>query len=253
MAGVKLIASLIGITPAPVKRLLRSNRHVARLMSKVAHASIREETALSVGGGLRMWFGPDTPLVYATHHDMERDVLDALLSRLAPGMTAVDVGAHMGYHALHMARAVGATGRVFAFEPDPKSCQRLRRNVTLNDADNITVQECAVSDSRGHVKFTGGGAAESHVGEGDLIVPAVTLDAAVDSAQLVKVDVEDHEVAVLRGAVRLVNEVRPAWLIEVHSPQSLAGCKALLHGYKLSTIDGLGESPFVRGHLLAIP
>ena len=48
---------------------------------------------------------------------------------LAPGDLVVDGGAHIGYHSLHMARAVGSNGRVLAFEPDPANFALLERNL----------------------------------------------------------------------------------------------------------------------------
>ena len=50
----------------------------------------------------------------------ESDVERALVRLLKRGQRIVEVGANMGYHTLTMARAIGRTGRIDAFEPNPR-------------------------------------------------------------------------------------------------------------------------------------
>ena len=69
------------------------------------------------------------------------------LKQLHAGMNVLDIGAHIGYYALHAARAVGKTGHVFAFEPAPENFALLSENVRLNHLQKIlTVENLAVSD-----------------------------------------------------------------------------------------------------------
>ncbi|MCC7165033.1 MAG: FkbM family methyltransferase [Anaerolineae bacterium] len=66
---------------------------------------------------------------------------------LTPGMSVLDIGAHIGYYALHSARRVGTRGHVYAFEPAPSNFALLRENVRLNHLQSIvTVENLAVSD-----------------------------------------------------------------------------------------------------------
>ncbi|MEM6996443.1 MAG: FkbM family methyltransferase, partial [Myxococcota bacterium] len=67
----------------------------------------------------------------------------ALLERLEPGDTFVDVGANLGYYTVLAAKKVGPSGRVFAFEPDPESFALLKRNVDRNGLTNITAENKA--------------------------------------------------------------------------------------------------------------
>src|SRR5260370_25613059 len=64
-------------------------------------------------------------------------------------MTVVDIGAHGGYFSLIGASRVGATGRVYAFEPYPASFRELQRNIELNGYKNIHAVRKAVSDRTG--------------------------------------------------------------------------------------------------------
>lgn len=72
----------------------------------------------------------------------------AFLCNLAqPGDTVVDVGANIGLYTLHLSRAVGPTGRVFSFEPDPANLALLSENIRINSCDNVTVVPVALGDS----------------------------------------------------------------------------------------------------------
>ncbi len=72
---------------------------------------------------------------------------------LKPGATAIDVGANIGLITLFMARAVGPTGHVFAFEPAPENVKLLQKNIEANGYTNITVVSAAVSDHVGTLKL----------------------------------------------------------------------------------------------------
>lgn len=69
--------------------------------------------------------------------------------RLGPGMTAVDVGANIGYITLLMARQVGHTGHVIAFEASPWAFERLQANVGLNGFTWVEPVNMAVGDGSG--------------------------------------------------------------------------------------------------------
>jgi FkbM family methyltransferase len=79
---------------------------------------------------------------------VETAVVEALVGR---GDVAVDIGAHIGYYTLLMARAVGPGGKVIAFEPDPDNCSILKRNVRINGYRNVVIEQQAVGDVSGKV------------------------------------------------------------------------------------------------------
>ena len=62
----------------------------------------------------------------------EPELQDAIGRHIRPGMVVYDVGANVGYISLMLARAVGESGRVLAFEPLPANAERIRRNAALN-------------------------------------------------------------------------------------------------------------------------
>jgi 16S rRNA C967 or C1407 C5-methylase (RsmB/RsmF family) len=70
--------------------------------------------------------------------------LDWLTKFLKPGMTVMDVGANQGIYTTAAARAVGRSGRVYAFEPAPSELKKLRANIKINRLRNVAVIESAV-------------------------------------------------------------------------------------------------------------
>ena len=146
----------------------------------------------------------------------------------------VDVGATIGYNTVHAARCAGARGRVVALEPTPDNLEVLRRNVAASGLANIVVEPVAagkaaaerelyVRGEKSAVNSFFPASCYAHVTE-VLRVPVVPLDALVDAADVVKIDVEGAELDVLEGMPRLLATKRPALVAEWHPLlQQLAG------------------------------
>jgi len=121
---------------------------------------------------------------------------------LRPGDTAVDVGTHLGYYTMVMARCVGPRGRVVAFEPEPMAAALTQRNLVLNGLNNVEFRQRALSSQAGHARLylstknrgdhrleAGGEARES------LRVQVSTLDAELGERpiRLIKTDCQGEE------------------------------------------------------------
>jgi FkbM family methyltransferase len=179
------------------------------------------------------------------HDRYEPEFFRAFIENLKEGMVVYDVGAHWGYYTLVASRVVGDTGRVIAFEPNHENIQILRRNIQYNNIKNIECLEIAVGDLCGKVSFDPG--ADTGLGKistaGKIQVECRTLDSLMDSLskpQLIKIDVEGAEAAVIRGASRLIAEIRPVLFIEMHGAQEFAECHQILslQGYSLVELQG---------------
>lgn len=73
---------------------------------------------------------------------------------LKPGMTAVDIGANVGYFSLLMASRVGPAGRVVSIEANPAMAALLRETVAMNGLDaTVTVHNVAAADRAGELDF----------------------------------------------------------------------------------------------------
>jgi FkbM family methyltransferase len=191
-------------------------------------------------------------------------VQEAIMAVLRPGSHAWDVGAYFGYHTLLMRRVAGAH-RVIALEPDPSNRAHLERHLALNDATDVTVLPVAAgaAPGRGRVEVyrvpSGNEVVPVNDGAGELEI--VTLDGLLDRyppPSLIKVDVEGAEDAVLAGARRVLEDVRPTWIIELHSTDATPLARLQRAGYTVE-VGGRRASDAVRAlpggpvHLVAHP
>jgi len=165
-------------------------------------------------------------MVFGAH---QRSDLAMVLSLTRPGDWVVDVGAHIGTFAVPMARAVGPTGRVFAFEAVPEHFELLCLNCMQNDVSDIVVPVNAIvtrglSDLRMTRPPANTGASSFLQSSGEELtgVRQIGLDAWWQdiggrgrTIALVKVDVEGMEYDVLRSADALLASERPAVVFEV--------------------------------------
>ena len=157
----------------------------------------------------------------------QRAEIRAVMSSLGAGETAVDVGANKGAYLYWMRRAVGAGGKVFAFEPQARLAAYLRGVVSEMNWTNVSIRGVALSDASGtralHIPGTGdspGASLEDAVRTAgtyrDEVCETDTLDRQLvdEKVALIKIDVEGHELAVFRGAERTLSESRPTLLFE---------------------------------------
>lgn len=139
----------------------------------------------------------------------------AYLGRLVkPGMTVLDVGAHVGYHTCHAARLAGPTGLVLAFEPEPRNYELLLANVWRNGLGNVVCFPWAVTDATGYAQLylhgtnTGDHRLTDDGGRDSVTVRTVRLDdllAVRPPVDVVKVDVQGAERRALAGMASLLS------------------------------------------------
>ncbi len=150
------------------------------------------------------------------------------------GMTVIDVGANHGLFSMEAAHLIGPTGRIDAFEPAPETRSLLERNLRANGLERIVrVVPSALAAERGtarlriHRDLSGLNTLADdditwnhRILRADTVieVPLMTLDDHADAETLdhidfLKIDVEGFELAVLRGARRLLTERRIGWVM----------------------------------------
>ena len=169
------------------------------------------------------------------------------------GDTVIDAGANWGVHTLYLAKLVGGSGHVHAFEPHPIVVDELRWHVSQNSMNQVTIHPCALFDREDSLHFElGANSKTSHLVNSSersdnhqVMVPAKPLDSIVEaielsSLRLMKIDVEGAEAALLQGATKTIANHRPHLIVELHSPEQdlLVAQKLSDWGYVIQRVDG---------------
>lgn len=183
----------------------------------------------------------------------EPQTTELLHRHLRPGDTFWDIGANAGYHSVFASRAVGPSGMVVAYEPDPSVAAILRRQLEHNGGLNVRIREAAIGDEVGLGAFgRSDNCLMSALGEnggsaGTIRVPITTLDAeeeAFGSPDVIKMDIEGGELDALRGGIRLLSSRKPPRiLLSTHGPDIAAQCQNALAlcGYVCSLQEGFSQ------------
>ena len=162
--------------------------------------------------------------------------IEFLRSLIHPGDVVLDVGANIGTHTVPFSQFVGPEGEVHAFEPLPELFHMLAGNAALNNCHNVVCRQAAVGKSLGVLpcpsipaahEIANRGAASFMREAADLWphvkeyatkakpVRLMTIDALdLDRCDLIKIDVEGMEEAVLAGAKDTVRRCRPLIYLE---------------------------------------
>jgi FkbM family methyltransferase len=157
--------------------------------------------------------------------DWEKPVTLLLKKEIHTGMTVIDVGAHIGYFTLIMAKRVGKQGRVFAFEPNPDVHMYLRQNFERNGLSQVTVCSIALFREEGSAVLEGrdslnaGLSLRKSPSEGTVPMAAydrIAGSMGIGKVDLVKMDVEGAEMDILLGMRELLKQDHPSLVIEVH-------------------------------------
>lgn len=172
-----------------------------------------------------------------------------MLEKMEAGGAFIDVGASTGWFAVLMAQ-LGY--EVHAFEPNRRVLPRLRANLELNEVE-AEIYEAAASDHTGaatfiynpNVPLTSGGSLEGVKAPGPQTETVTTL--RIDALDLpkpgvIKVDVEGHELAVLRGAEGYITAFRPPMVLEANTPAHEAALAAWLADHRYSYIKADGRN-----------
>ena len=121
------------------------------------------------------------------------------------GDVAVDVGANIGEVSILLSQGAGPTGRVFAFEPNPRIYRYLLGNLALNRCDNVSPANLAVGAAAGTLRMSDDKRDDMNrvMDDGQIAVTCTTLDThlpPVERIAFLKIDVEGSELRVLEGA-----------------------------------------------------
>ena len=185
---------------------------------------------------------------------------------IRPGDVVVDAGANIGYISALLARWVGSSGRVHSIEPIPATYAVLQKAMKAMRLDQVQCHACGVSDRSGQalMEIPAYSDGVENFYESRIVSPGTcpsngipetvqlrTLDQVVgrdaDRVTFIKMDVEGHEEPALRGAGYVLEQARPALLIEINGSldepdPATARLLSDLHGrgYGVYLSDGAG-------------
>lgn len=159
----------------------------------------------------------------------ERDLLKnftALCERVKPTLL-LDIGANAGLYTCIVLRQ-GLAPKAIAFEPEPRNAAFLRANLLINKlTDRVEVHELAVSEKPGTLSFMDG--PDANTGFARIVadddprksrtVDVVTIDSMIairGETIAIKMDVENHEIEVLRGMKALLTGNKVVIQVEVN-------------------------------------
>ena len=151
------------------------------------------------------------------------------------GKNCYDIGSHVGILTIFFAKSTGDTGRVIAFEPNPETYLKMKKNTELNDLNNVALFNIGIGKKHekrelfARYHYSGSGSMDEHiktaiVSQGNtkkFEVEVYCLDKFIDKnklpkADFIKIDIEGMEYNALLGMQETLQRFKPALYIEVH-------------------------------------
>jgi len=195
----------------------------------------------------------------------DHDVIQHLCTFLRPGTAVLDVGAHIGFYSIPLAKRLKELGGVlYAFEPIQGNLEALQENVALNGLQSVVrTFDVALGNEERDVRLHFRDSGKAPTGNAIIVVGRVgesfppnasarmiTLDAlapslGIRSCSLIKVDIEGYEYQFLKGAIEFIRTTRPViygefspYWMQLQNSGSVYAARDLL--------SSLGYRPLIR-------
>jgi len=168
----------------------------------------------------------------------EKASVDAVAARVKAGQTFVNIGAHIGYFTLILAKIVGKSGFGYSFEPNPSNFDLLKENVHLNGYEkNIQLEPLAVGSRSGkanlHLNDRGNQGDHRTWGDPDHLREIISIDmVSLDNyfknlyknIDFLKMDVQGYEAEVLNGAKDIFSQNKQLKILMEYWPWGIKKC-----------------------------
>lgn len=195
------------------------------LLASPEHADSRDQqTIVDTGNGVLVVVDaaePEFGKVIASAGVWEPHVVALIRGNLKPGDVFVDIGGNVGIMSMNAASVVGPTGKVIAFEPNPRNAAQFLRSVVANGFENVVLYPVAASDafrtlsttrsSNSKVVKTGGALQINDVVQA---IPPDSVLANEPRIDFLKIDIEGYELPALMGCKAALARCRPLVLCE---------------------------------------
>lgn len=158
-----------------------------------------------------------------------------ITSAVKPGMVAYDIGTNIGCMATLLGKAVGTSGRVIGFEPDPHNYSLAQRNVEKNSLSQVEVYNCALGAEKSRMKIYRSVdnygdhrmyATESRAPGHEVAVERLEELVARDDLPLpdfIKIDVQGFEFKVFQGMPEILRQDRDLTILTEYWPYGIRG------------------------------
>lgn len=203
----------------------KNGRRLAKLMA-VAVAFTRNPTRIKTINGITYELDLreviDSSLYFTSTYEVK---IDRLFEKyVKPGSTVIDIGANIGLHTLRSALLAGEKGKVIAIEPSTWAIKKLRRNLELNPelSKIIEIRHNALGENAEKSISLGFQSSYRLNGKNEIyseVVDVLTLDSiaeqnSLQSVDFIKIDVDGHELHILRGAKNMLSISKPVLVVE---------------------------------------
>ena len=148
--------------------------------------------------------------------NIAKEMLAPFRKYVKPGGKVIDVGANIGDHTITYAEWVGATGSVYAFEPNEEAFRCLVHNMANFSTVFPMAQALAEKSGRAELVRQDNAGASYLTGVGGSIRLRALDDYMFQSVDFIKIDAEGYETKILRGSAITIKKCRPVMLIEVN-------------------------------------
>lgn len=221
----KTIEKKIGIkinSPRKIKKYFRTK------------IKIPEETIIN---GHKMFLSKNSEVSFhlVLKGKWEETETELIKNEIYDGNVVLDIGANIGYFTLIFAKKVGSKGKVFAFEPEPNNFRLLKKNVQVNNFQNVVIENFALSENNGRINLY---LSERDVGShrvyqsnkvtnNFVTVKKIKLDDYLKkysfskNISFIKLDVEGAELDVLKGMTGILKNNKPLKILLEYSPSNL--------------------------------
>ncbi len=161
-----------------------------------------------------------------SYGEWAQNEISLLRTLIRTGDTVLDIGACYGTHTRAFSDAVGKEGHVLSFEACQQTADLLQENIALAPLDNITMHRCVLDSVSGRqvwMTAPSENRGAMHINHTEMLeksephATAVLNDFSLSRADLLKVDVEGHEVPVLEGGAEMLARCRPIVFCETNT------------------------------------
>ena len=202
--------------------------------------------------GRKMFLDKKDTLLLSINGIYEENETNFLKNLIKKGDIVLDIGANIGYYTLLFAQLVGNTGKVYAFEPDPRNYQLIEKNIEINNFTNVVLVKKAVCAKSGNTTLylmessAHNTLRKDHPQTIDKIdIDLISLDDYFKTLSIIpdfiKMDIEGNEINALKGMSDILQSNKTKIMIE-WGPTKLA--KKMMDICHMDNLKFLGELDF---------